>query len=142
MSGMGGEILPLKVLFIRSTSSIYGEQYNQIQGKSRYVYIRSLFKNELALVNCRSMENPELKIQIGFKCNDYMIVGFYLNKSLRYSLAPLERVSVPREVCSILTTNSNLEELNRGYSVSLFQLNIFYHIYKYVYIYIIVIITS
>jgi hypothetical protein len=99
---MGGQNSHQKYKTSSSTSSKYGEQYNQIQGRSNYVHIHGSFRDELAEVNCETLENPELKVRlVGLKCNDYMIVGFYMNKSLRYSLVPLGRVSVLRGVCSI-----------------------------------------
>jgi len=122
-AGMGGQNSHQKYKTMSSTSSNYGEQYSQIQGRSKYVHIHGSFRDELAAVNCETLENPELKVRTGLKCNDYMIVGFYINKSLRYSLVPLGRVSVPRDVCSILTTNRYLKELNKDSHVSIFQLN-------------------
>ena len=103
---MGGGMTPSIVFFKKNTSSNYGEQYNQIQGSSKYFHIQSSLNNKLASVNCEFKENPELRVPIkksGFKCNDYMIVGYWIKSfnSLRYSLFPLERVPTKREMYSI-----------------------------------------
>ena len=101
---MGGKNCFQEYKFIICTSSNYGEQYNQIQGKSKYFHILNLFRNKQIKVNCEFKDDPELKsliLKSGSKCNDYMIVGYNRNlfdNSLSYSLVLLERVSIRREM--------------------------------------------